>query len=166
MARVASPSLSRNVSWGTLGGLTTQRPPLACELHRCGHKTMHPAVTTSRPLRSDVPSAMTRPGAGSDAAGSLSPKWPATKLPFANFSLWPSRTGELTAPNRNCAARSCRPMSYDRFGTLTGLWRSPSERSWTTHSCPSAHVNGCPIADVRGRRRPVSGDRGRRATAN
>jgi hypothetical protein len=25
-------------------------------------------------------------------------------------------------------------MSYDRYGTLTGLWRSPSGRSWTTHS--------------------------------
>jgi hypothetical protein len=23
-------------------------------------------------------------------------------------------------------------MSYDRYGTLTGRWRSPSERSWTT----------------------------------
>jgi hypothetical protein len=39
--------------------------------------------------------------------------------------------------DRQLAVPGRRPMSYDRYGTLTGLWRSPSERSSTTLSSPS-----------------------------
>jgi hypothetical protein len=40
--------------------------------------------------------------------------------------------GEQTAPAGNCAAHSWRPMSFDRYVTLTSLWRVPFNRSWTT----------------------------------
>ena len=56
---------------------------------------------------------------------------------------WPSRTSVQTAPNGNCAAHSRRPMSYDCCGKLSGLWRSPPERSWTTRCCLSRRRVGC-----------------------